>query len=104
MQGAQNQAATGHVDVDTNGVAKRGMAAPPKPRSLQAVLQEATPDRKLLIVGPGNEKLQDSRFAIADIGDDYIAIRLLGDELMVIPFSSLVHVRAERTQVTLRLR
>ena len=80
------------------------MAAPPKPRSLQAVLQEATPDRKLLILGPGNEKLQDSRFQIADIGDDYIAIRLLGDELMVIPYSSLVHVRAERTQVTLRLR
>jgi len=76
----------------------------PKARTMQQLLQECTPDRKLLILGPGQEKLQDSRFAIAEIGENYIAIRPLGDEQVIIPFSSLIMVRAERTQVTLRLR
>jgi hypothetical protein len=79
-------------------------APPSKSKTLQHVLQECTPERKLLIVGPGPEKLQDSRFSIAEIGENYLTIRLLGDELLVVPFSSLVSVRAERTQVTLRLR
>jgi len=80
------------------------MTAPQKSRTLQQVLQDATPDRKLLILGPGNEKMQDSRFQISEIGSDYIAIRLLGEEHLVVPFSSLISVRAERTQVTLRIR
>lgn len=81
------------------------MATPtPKSKSMQQLLQECTPDRKLLILGPGAEKLQDSRFTIAEIGENFVAVRLLGDEMMIIPFSSLIMVRAERTQVTLRLR
>lgn len=75
-----------------------------KIRTMQQVLQDSTPDRKLLILGPGNEKLQDSRYQIAEIGADYIAIRLLGEDHLVVPFSSLVSVRAERTQVTIRIR
>lgn len=79
-------------------------ASPSKSKTLQQVLQECTPERKLLIVGPGPEKLQDSRFSIAEIGENYLTVRLLGDEQLIVPFSSLVSVRAERTQVTLRLR
>jgi hypothetical protein len=80
------------------------MVAPPKTRTLQQLLQEATPDRKLLVLGPGPEKLQDSRFAISEIGENYVSIKLLGEEQLVIPFSSIVSVKAERTQVTIRLR
>lgn len=76
----------------------------PNSKTMQQLLQECTPDRKLLILGPGAEKLQDSRFAINEIGENYVAIKLLGDEQMIIPFSSLIMVKAERTQVTLRLR
>jgi hypothetical protein len=65
----------------------------PKARTMQQLLQECTPERKLLILGPGQEKLQDSRFTIAEIGENYIAIRLLGDEQMIIPFSSLIMVK-----------
>ncbi len=83
------------------------MVAPsssPKARTLQAVLQDATPDRKLLILGPGAEKIQDSRFTIAEIGADFISVRLLGDEHLLIPFSSVTTIKAERTQVTIRIR
>ncbi len=80
------------------------MATPQKARTLQALLQEATPDKKLLVLGPGPEKLQDSRFAINEIGEDYVAIKLLGEELLIVPFSSVVSVKAERTQVTIRVR
>lgn len=80
------------------------MVAPTKPRSLQQVLQESTPDRKLLILGPGPEKLQDSRYAVGEVGENYVAIRMLGDEQLIIPFSSIISVKAERTQVTIRIR
>ena len=80
------------------------MVTPTKARSLQKVLLEATPDRKLLILGPGPEKLQDSRYTIGDVGENYLAIKMLGDEQLIIPFSSIVSVRAERTQVTIRVR
>jgi hypothetical protein len=79
-------------------------APPPKTKTLQQVLLECTPERKLLILGPGPEKLQDSRFTIAEIGENYLVVRLLGDEQLIVPFASIVSVRAERTQVTLRLR
>jgi len=80
------------------------MVAPTKTRTLQQLLQEVTPDRKLLVLGPGPEKLQDSRFSIGEVGDNYVAIKLLGEELLIIPFSSIITVKAERTQVTIRLR
>ncbi|HEY1101213.1 MAG TPA: hypothetical protein VGF99_19895 [Myxococcota bacterium] len=83
------------------------MVAPapsPKARTLQQVLLDATPDRKLLIVGPGNEKMQDSRFSVAEVGADFVSVKLLGDEHLLIPFSSIVTVKAERTQVTIRIR
>ena len=83
------------------------MVAPapsPKARTLQHVLQDATPDRKLLILGPGAEKMQDSRFSIAEIGTDFVSVRMLGDEQLLIPFSSITTVKAERTQVTIRIR
>lgn len=84
----------------------RRMVAPatPKARTLQAVLLDATPERKLLILGPGPEKLQDSRFSVAEVGTDFISIKLLGDEQLLIPFSSITTVKAERTQVTIRIR
>jgi hypothetical protein len=79
-------------------------AKAPAPRTLLQVITEQGPDRKLLVLGPGSEKLQDSRFSIAEVGADFVAFKLLGDEQLVIPFSSLVSVKVERAQITFRVR
>jgi hypothetical protein len=76
----------------------------PPARTLLNVLGEQTADKKLLILGPGPEKLQDSRYAISDVGADHVVIKLLGEEQLVLPFSSILTVKVDRTQVTIRLR
>jgi len=84
--------------------------APPTPssaskvRTLQQILVDATPDRKLIIIGPGAEKMQDSRYSVAEVGADFISVKMLGDEHLLIPFSSVTTIKAERTQVTIKLR
>jgi hypothetical protein len=76
----------------------------PVVKTLQQVLSDQTADRKLLILGPGPEKLQDSRYSIAEAGADHVVIKLLGEEQLVIPYASILTVKIDRGQVTLRLR
>jgi hypothetical protein len=79
-------------------------AKAPPPRTLTQVLTEQTVDKKLLILGPGQEKLQDSRYSVGDAGADHVVIKLLGEEQLILPFSSILSVKVDRTQVTIRLR
>ena len=79
-------------------------AKAPPPRTLMQVFTEQTVDKKLLIVGPGPEKLQDSRYAVGEAGADHVVIKLLGDEQLVLPYSSILSIKVDRTQVTIRLR
>lgn len=68
------------------------------------VLAEQAADKKLLVLGPGPEKLQDSRYSLGDVGPDHVVIKLLGEEQLVLPFSSILSVKVDRTQVTIRVR
>jgi hypothetical protein len=82
------------------------MAAEQKPSSkktLQNVLAESG-ERKLVLVGPNNSKLQDSRFVIAEAGLDHVVIKLLGDELLVVPYSAISDLKLERQVLTIRYR
>jgi hypothetical protein len=73
----------------------------PSKRSLQNVWAELG-DRKIVLLGPNNEKLQDTRYAVHDAGVDHVVIKLLGDELLVIPYSAMRSVKVERTVVTVK--
>lgn len=82
------------------------MATEQKPSSkktLQTVFAESG-ERKLVLLGPNNSKMQDSRFAIADAALDHVAIRMLGDELLVLPYASISEVKLERQVLTIRYR
>lgn len=76
---------------------------PSTKKTLQNVFAESG-ERKLILLGPNNSKLQDSRFAIADAALDHVAIKMLGDELLVIPYASIADVKIERQLMTIRYR
>ncbi len=73
-------------------------------RTLQSLFSDSVTDKKLLILGPGPEKLQDSRISIGEAHADHVVVKLLGDEQLIIPYSTILTVKLERTQVTIRLR
>lgn len=73
-------------------------------RTLQQMFSDSVADKKLLITGPGPEKLQDSRFAVGDAHADHVVIKLLGDEQLIIPYSTILTVKLDRTSITIRLR
>ena len=76
-----------------------------KPRTLQDVFSDNVADKKLLVQGPSpTEKLQDSRYAIGEAHADHVVIKLLGDEQLIIPYSTVLTVKVDRTQITIRLR
>ena len=82
------------------------MAADLKPSSkktLQNVFAESG-ERKLVLLGPNNSKLQDSRFTIADAALDHVAIKMLGDEVLVLPYACICEVKLERQVLTIRYR
>lgn len=82
------------------------MAAEPKPSSkktLQNVFAEPG-ERKLVLLGPNNSKLQDSRFGIAEAALDHVVIKLLGDEHLILPYASIADVKVERQLMTIRYR
>lgn len=79
-------------------------AKQPKPRTLQDVFSDGMSEKKLLILGPGPEKLQDSRVGIGEAHADHVVIKLLGEEQLIIPYSTILTVKVDRTQVTIRLR
>ena len=72
-------------------------------KSLTQMFAEAG-ERKLVLQGP-NTKLQDSRFAIAEVGTDHVVIKLLSDnETLVIPFSGISTLKFERQVLTITYR
>lgn len=76
-----------------------------KPRTLQDVFTDNAAEKKLLIMGPGPaEKLQDSRFGIGEAHVDHVVIKLLGEEQLIIPYSTVLTVKVDRSQITIRLR
>ena len=86
----------------------RVAASPPSAkvvvRTLQQVFLDAGADKKLLSLGPGPEKIQDSRFSVGEAHADHVIIKLLGEEQLIIPYSSILTVKLERSQITIRLR
>ncbi len=72
---------------------------------MQDVLTDSVADKKLLIQGPGpGEKLQDSRITVGEAHADHVVIKLLGEEQLIIPYSTILTVKIERGQITIRLR
>jgi hypothetical protein len=41
---------------------------------------------------------------VGEAGADHVVIKLLGDEQLVLPYSSILSIKVDRTQVTIRLR
>ena len=78
-------------------------AKPTSKKNMQNAFAEMG-DRKIVLVGPGNVKLQDSRFAIVDAAADHVVIKLLGEETLVIPYAAVSSVKVERQQVTISYR
>ena len=75
-----------------------------KVRTLQDVFSDGVTEKKLIISGPGPEKMQDSRIGIGEAHGDHVVIKLLGEEQLVIPYASILTVKVERTQITIRIR
>jgi len=60
-------------------------------------------DRKIVLIS-GTNKLQDSRYAVADAALDHVVIKMLGEDVLVIPYSSITSMKIERQQVTISYR
>ncbi len=60
-------------------------------------------ERKLVFQGADNLR-QDSRYTVAEVAADHVVFKLLGDELFVLPFSSIMSVKLERQTATVRYR
>lgn len=71
-------------------------------KTLQNVFAEIG-ERKLILVC-GAQKLQDSRYLVLEAGVDHVVIKMLGEELLVIPFASITSLKLERQQLTVTYR
>ena len=73
-------------------------------RTLMSVFEESVQvDRKLNFDGP--DKLRpDSRYAIEEIAADHVVFRLIGDEVLVIPYSAIIALKVAPTALTVRYR
>ena len=77
-------------------------AKPTTKKTLQNVFADIG-DRKLILVS-GAQKMQDSRFLVQEAGADHVVIKMLGEELLVIPFSAITSLKLERSQLTINYR
>ena len=77
-------------------------AKPTTKKTLQNVFADVG-DRKLILVC-GTAKVQDSRFLVQEAGADHVVIKMLGEELLVIPFSAITSLKLERQQLTINYR
>ena len=77
-------------------------AKPTSKKTLQNVLAEMG-DRKIVLVN-GPQKVQDSRFAIAECAADHVVIKLLGEETLLIPYAAITSMKIERQVVTIHYR
>jgi hypothetical protein len=73
-------------------------------KTLKQIFQESAQfDRKLTFQGPETIR-PDSRYAITEIAEDFVAFRLLGDEQLLIPYASVTNLKVAATQLTIRYR
>lgn len=73
-------------------------------RTLQSVFQEAAQfEKKLLFSGPDNIR-PDSRHAIVEICADHVVLRLVGEDLFVIPYAAISSLTVGKTQIIIRYR
>lgn len=80
----------------------KGPAATTGKRSLKQIFEESLQlERKLTFQGPDNLR-PDSRYAIVEVNDDHAVFRLLGDDMLVIPYGSITSLRVAATQLTIR--
>ena len=86
----------GHAKVSTMD------AKPTTKKTLQNVFADIG-DRKLILVC-GAQKSQDSRYLVQEAGADHVVIKMLGEELLVIPFSAITSLKLERSQLTINYR
>jgi hypothetical protein len=77
-------------------------AKPTSKKTLQNVFAEIG-ERKLILVS-GTQKLQDSRFVVQEAGLDHVVIKMLGEELLVLPFAAITSLKLERQQLTITYR
>lgn len=77
-------------------------AKPTTKKTLQNVFADIG-DRKLILQN-GAQKMQDSRFLVQEAGADHVVIKMLGEELLVIPFSAITSLKLERAQLTINYR
>ena len=70
-----------------------------KKRHVSDVLQQVAQfPRKIVFEGPGNIR-PDSRYAISEIGADYVVFTLMGDDQMIIPFNAIRSLRIQPSQL-----
>lgn len=87
--------ARGTTTTTTSGVGKR---------TLKQVFEESLQlERKLTFQGPDNIR-PDSRYTIAEVNEDHAVFRLLGDDMLVVPYASITSLRVAATQLTIRYR
>lgn len=73
-----------------------------KKKSLTEVFKELSQfPRKIILLSVENIR-SDSRYAITEVGADYVKIQLLGDDELYIGFSQIASIRVLRDQVTIR--
>lgn len=83
-------------------------APPPKPptstpkRTIATVFEESVQvDRKLTIQGPDQIR-PDSRYKITEVHADHVVIQLLGDDLLVLPYTAISSLRVQATGLVIR--
>ncbi len=69
-------------------------------RSLRDIFKEAG-EKKLVFVGPDNLK-QDSRYAVQEVANDFVVFKLLGDEVFVLPYASILSLKVAPLSLTIR--
>lgn len=73
-------------------------------RTIKQIFEESLQlERKLTFHGPDNLR-PDSRYAIVEVHEDHAVFRLLGDDLLVVPYASITSLRVAATQLTIRYR
>jgi hypothetical protein len=80
---------------------KAPAAAVPK-RTLSTIFEESVQvDRKLTIHGPDQIR-PDSRYKITEVHADHVVIQLLGDDLLVLPYTAISSLRVQATGLVIR--
>lgn len=73
-------------------------------RTLKQVFHEAAASEKKLSFQGGDNLRPDSRYAIGEISEDHVTFKLLGDEMLIVPYSSIASLRVGGTSLAIRYK